>query len=66
MAFILALLSCLAIALPAHAYLDPGSGSYMFQMVIAAMVGGLFSLKLFWHNLVGFFSGILKKKNQNE
>ena len=31
-----------------HAYLDPGSGSYVFQMIIAGLVGGLFAIKMSW------------------
>ena len=37
---------------PAHAYLDPGTGSYVFQAVVAAVLGGLVALKVFWRNLV--------------
>ncbi len=39
----------------AYAYLDPGSGSYMFQLLIAATVSGLFALKLAWKKIVKFF-----------
>ena len=31
-----------------HAYLDPGSGSYVFQMIIAGLVGGIFAIKMSW------------------
>ena len=37
-----------AAAQPAHAYLDPGTGSYAVQVGIAGLVGALFSLKMFW------------------
>jgi len=37
------------------AYIDPGTGSYMLQMLIALAVGGAFALKLFWGRIVGFF-----------
>lgn len=39
----------------AYAYLDPGAGSYMFQILIAAMVTGLFMIKLVWKKIVSFF-----------
>lgn len=29
----------------AHAYLDPGSGSYAAQILIASVAGGLFAIK---------------------
>ena len=35
----------------AHAYLDPGTGSYVFQMVIAVILSGAFTIKHFWHRL---------------
>ena len=46
----------LLFAEPAHAYLDPGTGSYFFQMMIAAVVGGLFAVKMFWRRLKAFFT----------
>jgi len=39
---------------PAQAYLDPGTGSYLFQAVIAVALSGLVALKLFWKNLVSW------------
>ena len=39
-------------ATPAQAYLDPGTGSYVFQMVAAALVSGAFLLKAYWHKLL--------------
>lgn len=33
---------------PAHAYLDAGTGSYLIQLVIASIAGGLFVFKSFW------------------
>lgn len=30
---------------PAYAYLDPGTGSYLFQLLIAGFLGSLFFLK---------------------
>lgn len=47
---------------PAYAYLDPGTGSYMFQLFIAGVIGGLFAVKLFWRRIVSsikrLFTGI--------
>jgi len=49
---------CLTILLlamnPARAYLDPGMGSYIFQIVIAAAVGAAFAAKLFFRRLLNF------------
>jgi len=43
-------------------YIDPGSGSYLVQAIIAAVLGGLFYFKQKWLKVKAFFSG--KKKGQ--
>ena len=35
----------------AKAYIDPGSGSFMIQMIIAAVVGLGYTLKMYWSAL---------------
>ena len=40
----------------AFAYLDPGTGSIIIQGVIAAVVGGLIVIKVYWYKLKSFFS----------
>lgn len=30
---------------PAHAYIDPGTGSYLFQFVIAGLLGGTYFMR---------------------
>ena len=47
----------------AHAYIDPGTGSYILQIVIAGLVGAAFTLKLFWRRIQIFFSRSSSKKN---
>ena len=43
-----------AITIPnAHAYLDPGTGSYVFQVVAGALLGAAVAVKVFWSRLVG-------------
>jgi hypothetical protein len=48
----------------AHAYLDPGTGSMMLQIVIASVVGALFSLKIFWSRIKNFFSTVFFKNKK--
>jgi len=43
-------------------YIDPGSGSYLVQAIIAAVVGGLFYFKQKWLKVKGFFRR--KKRGQ--
>jgi hypothetical protein len=44
------------LAPPAHAYLDPGTGSYVFQMVAAAVVSAGFVVRAYWHRLRSLFT----------
>lgn len=37
-------------------YIDPGSGSYLVQMIIAAVLGGMFYIKTIWKRIKLFFS----------
>ena len=37
---------------PAEAYVDPGSASYVFQLVMGALLGGIFLLRTYWARLV--------------
>ena len=48
--WVVALLAVLIVgaASPAHAYLDPATGSYVFQILMAGLLGALFALKMFW------------------
>ncbi len=48
----------------AHAYLDPGTGSFILQVVAAGALGGLFAIKTFWGNITTFFSNILSKNKK--
>jgi len=36
-------------------YLDPGSGSYIIQLLLASLFGGLLLVRAFWSRIVGFF-----------
>jgi hypothetical protein len=47
----------------AHAYLDPGTGSMLIQVIIAGALGAAFTLKLYWKRLKGFLS---KGKTEND
>ena len=52
---LLAVLASLLLVREEHAYLDPGAGSYILQILIASLFGALFVLKVFWGRIVGFF-----------
>jgi hypothetical protein len=44
------------------AYLDPGSGSFILQLILATILGGLLVLRSYWNKVKDFF---LKLFNRN-
>ena len=44
-------------------YIEPGSGSYVIQVIVAAALGAAFWIKMSWHRLKAFFTG---KKSASE
>jgi hypothetical protein len=42
-------------AIKGQAYLDPGSGSFILQLLIASLVGIGFALRSYWGKIAGFF-----------
>ena len=61
---IITLLAVISFVYPrkALAYLDPGSGSYLIQMLIAGAVGFGFILRNYWKKLKDIF----KKKTDDQ
>ena len=57
------IVAILAILTPdlAHAYLDPGTGSYIVQMIIAGLLGAAFAMKVFWMRIKGFFLRVFSR-----
>ena len=39
----------------AHAYIDPGSSSFIVQMLIGAAAGAALAIATFWRRILGFF-----------
>ncbi len=46
---------------PAHAYIDPSTGSYVLQILVAGFLGAMFALKVFWHRIVGLFQNLTSR-----
>jgi hypothetical protein len=40
-----------------HFYLDPGSGSFLIQLLLAALIGSAFAIKVYWKKVKAFFTG---------
>ena len=47
----------------AHAYLDPGSGSLLFQALIGVLLAAFFTIKLWWGKFKSFVTGLGRKKD---
>lgn len=64
--FILSVLLWAAIPGSASAYIDPGTGSYIFQLLIAGLLGAAFAAKAFWGNIKTFMVGLFKKSQPSQ
>jgi hypothetical protein len=61
----LALVACLLlIASEAHAYVDPGSGSVLLQVLLAGLLAVGFTLKTYWGNLKRRVSALFSRSNR--
>lgn len=38
----------------AGAYIDPGSGSFVFQVLVGSMLAAGMAIKVYWRRIVGF------------
>jgi hypothetical protein len=47
------------------AYLDPGTGSFLLQLLLATFLGGLFMVKVFWKRIKDFFRRLFKRDQQD-
>jgi len=45
----------------AYAYIDPGAGSMLLQMLVAGVAGALFTIRIYWQRVKAFFQVYLKK-----
>lgn len=48
----------------AYSYIDPGTGSYIIQIVIAAFVAVSFMVKIYWLKIKNFIGRLFSKKEQ--
>lgn len=52
----LAVLAFFVVLPMANAYLDPGSGSLIFQVAVGAVMAATLGIKVFWRRIASFFS----------
>jgi hypothetical protein len=62
---LLAVLYLLLLPTSALAYIDPGTGSFVIQGIIGAIVGGAFAVKLYWKRIKARFSGKPMDKDED-
>ncbi len=48
-----------------NAYLDPGSGSYLLQLLLAGLLGGLFVVRSSWDKIKDFFRRVFSRGESN-
>ena len=51
---------------PAYAYLDPGTGSMMLQVILGGIAAVGVAIKLYWHKLRVFFGASRKVEAEDE
>jgi hypothetical protein len=56
----------LCLTKPAYAYLDAGTGSYVFQLLIAGLLGGSFFMKSIIKKVMNKFKNKRTQKNAEE
>ena len=49
-----------------NAYLDPGSGSFLLQMLLAALLGGAFVLKTYWTKIKEGVDNLFARQQEEE
>lgn len=47
------------------AYLDPGTGSYIFQIIAASVVGGLYFIKRYYQYILACFRRLFMKTKKD-
>jgi hypothetical protein len=60
------LLALFATALPRASYLDPGTGSYVFQVVVGTILGVGVAVKMTWRRMWAFMSRKPKVRQEED
>lgn len=47
-------------------YLDPGTGSFVLQLVVAGLLSGVLGIKVFWSRIVGVFRPAAVEQDADE
>lgn len=60
------LLAVLAFPKTTHAYLDPGTGSFIIQIILSVVLGGIFAFKMFFAKIKQTIKKIFSKNKKND
>ncbi len=63
---ILTLICVLGWAPDAQAYFDPGTGSMVLQLLMASVLGFIFTLKTYWGKLKSSIKNFIGKKSADD
>jgi hypothetical protein len=47
-----------------YGYIDPGTGSFLVQVIIALFVGASLGIKIFWKNIKNFVVKLFSKEKK--
>lgn len=62
----LMVLAFLALDRPASAYIDPGTGSMLLQLLLATVFGALMGVKIFWQRITLLWSNLFSSRDKSE
>ena len=46
----------------AYAYLNPGTGNLIMQVIVGVLIGGTVAIRMSWRKVRSFFAGLHSKK----
>lgn len=65
-AILFLLIALLSFPKTTRAYLDPGTGSFIIQIILSVILGGIFAFKMFFAKIKQTFKKIFSNNNKNE
>lgn len=63
---VMSIIGCAVLVEPSYAYLDPGTGSIILQSLLAGIAVAFGMLRLYWHRLKTFLSGLSRRSIERE
>lgn len=48
-----------------YAYIDPGTGSYLLQIIVATLLAFLFTVKSYWKKIKGFLQRVFARRKKD-